>query len=275
MRQHRIRNPFVTGVYQSGVRTRVRSGPPLAITPRGVVASLLLFAAAAACVRLGFWQLERRTQRHERNADLAARLDASPAPLIAPVTDTTGWLYRRVTLSGRFDADRTIILPGRSWHGAPGAHVVTPLLLEGGGAVLVDRGWVGAADGATVDLETVEPDGPVAATGLILPFPGRGSRFASTGPDTAASGFRRVWFALNEPALRRQFPYPLGEIQVQLLPGDSARATIPLRLPAPALDAGPHLGYAIQWFSFAVVALVGWMAMIMKSGVARADAASQ
>lgn len=269
-----IRNPFVTGGYQSGVLTRVRNGPPISITPRGVIASLLLFAAAATCVRLGFWQLERRSLRAQRNAALAVRLEAGPTDLAGTVSDTTGWMYRRVQVSGRLDGDRSIVLPGRSWRGVPGAHVVTPLLLEDGGVVLVDRGWVGAADGATVDLAAIEPDGPLVATGLVLPFPGRDSRFGSTAPDTGAPGFRRVWFVMNEPALRRQFPYPLGEIQVRLLPDDHG-ATIPLRLPPPALDGGPHLGYAIQWFSFAVVALVGWMAMVMKSGVARTDAASQ
>jgi cytochrome oxidase assembly protein ShyY1 len=42
-----------------------------------------------------------------------------------------------------------------------------------------------------------------------------------------------------------------------LVSQDSAADTTPARLAPPALDDGPHLSYAIQWFSFAVIAIVG------------------
>jgi cytochrome oxidase assembly protein ShyY1 len=32
----------------------------------------------------------------------------------------------------------------------------------------------------------------------------------------------------------------------------------------PALDEGPHRGYAIQWFAFAVIALVGAGAVVVR-----------
>jgi cytochrome oxidase assembly protein ShyY1 len=44
---------------------------------------------------------------------------------------------------------------------------------------------------------------------------------------------------------------------------------MPVRQAAPALDPGPHLGYAIQWFSFATIAIVGWLVMVAKSSVTR------
>jgi cytochrome oxidase assembly protein ShyY1 len=34
-----------------------------------------------------------------------------------------------------------------------------------------------------------------------------------------------------------------------------------VRLTIPALDEGPHQSYAIQWFSFALVAVVGGVAL--------------
>jgi surfeit locus 1 family protein len=135
-----------------------------------------------------------------------------------------------------------------------------------------------AADGATVDLERIAPRGAVADTALVLPFPGRETAFldrnATATPADSPAGFRQVWFAMDEHALRRQFPYVLGEVQLQLLPTPRADE-FPVRLEAPPLDPGPHLGYAIQWFSFALIALVGWMVMVMKTGVARGGNPSQ
>jgi cytochrome oxidase assembly protein ShyY1 len=30
------------------------------------------------------------------------------------------------------------------------------------------------------------------------------------------------------------------------------------------MDEGPHFGYAIQWFSFAIIAIVGWTALLLR-----------
>jgi surfeit locus 1 family protein len=73
---------------------------------------------------------------------------------------------------------------------------------------------------------------------------------------------------MDDRALRAQFPYELGAIQLQLLPGEPVQR-LPVRQPAPALDPGPHLGYAIQWFSFAAIAITGWLVLVMKSTVTR------
>ncbi|MGQ0813411.1 MAG: SURF1 family protein [Gemmatimonadota bacterium] len=237
------------------------------ITTRGVIATVLIFMIAGLCVRFGFWQLDRLAQRRERNDDVRARLEAAPVQLASAPRDSAEWLHRRVTIAGRFDNQRSIIWPGRSYAGAPGAHVVTPVLLEDGSAVLADRGWVSAADGATVNLAQLALSDTAGDTAIVVPFPGQERRLGNATPAAslaaADSGFRRVWFAVDERALRAQFPYRLGNVQVRLLPSQNA-AAVPVREPAPALDEGSHLGYAIQWFSFAAIAISGWLVMVLK-----------
>lgn len=241
---------------------------PLTISIRGLLATLLIFALVALCIRLGFWQLDRLQQRRSRNAQVHARMSAAPVELTRVPSDSTGWLYRRVLVRGSFDDARSIILPGRAHQGAPGAHVVTPVALQTGQAVLVDRGWVPAADGATVDLARLPHVPDVADTALVLPFPGQerqlGTSDGATRTGARVSAFRRVWFAMDEAALRAQFPYGLGAIHVRLLPATSSVA-LPVREPAPELTEGPHLGYAIQWFSFALIGAVGWLVVYLRS----------
>jgi len=260
--------------------------PPFTFTVSGVVASLLVFAVAAGCVRLGFWQLDRMRQRRERNEQVEERMRQGAIDVAAALRDTAGLGYRSIELAGRFDDDRSIVLPGRAYRGTPGAHLLTPLRLEESAiAVLVNRGWVPAADGASIDPERFRTRGAATVIdGLILPFPRARASLASNAPaPVPATGFRRVWFTIDESSLREQFPYPLAAFLVQALPdstvagpaaagarasggrggasGADARAAdpYPLRLPPPPLDAGPHLGYAIQWFSFAAIAIIGWL----------------
>jgi surfeit locus 1 family protein len=234
------------------------------VPARVLVGTLVVLAVAASCVRLGFWQLARRAEVAERNAGIRARLEA-PALAIRPGPfDTTGVLYRTAAATGRLDHDRSIILPGRLHQGAPGAHVVTPLILDGGRrAMLVKRGWLPAADGAAVDLEAVRVAGDTTLNGLLVAFPGvQESRVP--GADVSPSDtFRTVWYAMDEAVLRAQFPYQLEDAMLQLLP-DTAAERFPVRLAPPPLDAGPHLGYAIQWFSFALIGVVGWLALVLR-----------
>lgn len=247
-----------------------RQTDPIRVTPRGIIATLVLFIVAAACIRLGFWQLERRDQRQASNDALRERMEATAVAVTGALHDTTGLRYRRATAHGTWDAGRSIVLPGRSWQGAPGAHVLTPLLLADGSAILVNRGWAPAADGATVDSAAFLAPASASVEGLVDFFPGRDESLAPrAGAVEAGPAFRRVWFAIDEQALRAQFPYPIIDLTLRELPRDQVREPPPIALQPPALDPGPHLGYAIQWFSFAAIALIGWTVMVLRRSPTR------
>jgi surfeit locus 1 family protein len=243
----------------------------LAITPAGMIGTLLLLLVVAVCIRLGFWQLSRHEQRQAINAAVAARLVGEPVTDVGALQDTAGLFYRSATLHGTYDSDRSIVLPGRSLRGVPGVHLLTPLLPEGRGeAVLVNRGWVPSPDAATIDIADFVVHDTVLVHGLVLPFPGGAESLAQRQPRTAAGdGFQRVWFSIDAERLRAQFPYPLLPVTVQALPAEGAAAAVvrgryPARLEPPPLDDGPHFGYALQWFGFALIGLIGWVALVMR-----------
>jgi surfeit locus 1 family protein len=243
---------------------------PFTITVGGVAGTIALVVVVVICVRLGFWQVSRLAERRAINEQVAARLDAAPVADVAALEDTVGLFYRAATVSGVFDNERSIILPGRSHRGAPGVYLLTPLLLEGrSDGVLVNRGWVPSPDAATVDLAAFVVTDPLTLRGLVLPFPGRLQSMAPAERVTPSGngGFRRVWFAVDEPALRQQFPYMLLPVSLQALPPATGEAEVPrypMRLEPPPLDEGPHLGYALQWFSFAIIGIIGWFAMVLR-----------
>ena len=243
---------------------------------------MFLVLAVVFFVRLGFWQLARHDERRDLNAAVAARLAAAPIEAAGALEDTTDLVFRVAAVGGTWDTDRSIILPGRSYRGVPGVHLVTPLLLDGrDDAVLVNRGWVPAADAATIDILDFDEPGRVALRGLVLPFPGAAESLAQRAPRPGREtpGFRRVWFIVDEDALRAQFPYRLLPALLQALPeadgvaaaaygrgtglgaGPGPGRRYPARLEPPPLDPGPHMGYALQWFSFAIIGVVGWIAL--------------
>lgn len=240
----------------------------MAVTRGGVLGTLALLVVVGICIRLGFWQLARLEERRERNAAVAGRLVEPAVTDPSELADTAGLFFRTATVNGVYDLDRSIVLPGRSLRGVPGVHLLTPLRLDGRpDAVLVNRGWVPSPDAATIDVaDFAEPD-TLSVHGLLLPFPGAAESLAQRGAPGGGDGFRRVWYTVDAAQLQAQFPYTLLPITVQQLPDDATPATqarYPVRLEPPPLDEGPHLGYALQWFSFALIGIIGWIALVLR-----------
>jgi surfeit locus 1 family protein len=240
---------------------------------RRVVLPLTIgFAVAAVCVRLGVWQLDRLEQRRAMNAAVEARWSAAPVPLSSLPSDTALARHRRARVEGRFDYDNELVLIARTRDGAPGVHLITPLLPNGSApAVLVNRGWVYSPDGATVDLARWRE----AARGVVE---GYVQTFAAPGAGNPRATAPRAWRRLDARAIAEALPYPMEPFYVVALDdvagggarrergrNDSDRASAawrPSRLPPPERGEGPHKSYAVQWFSFAAIALVGTSALV-------------
>ena len=209
----------------------------------------LAVVLAVVFVRLGFWQLDRLEQRRARNAQLASRL-AEPVRPFEQLRDSAS--FRRVTLAGAPDYGNEIVLTGRSRNGSPGVYILTPIRRPNSDtAVVVLRGWVYAPDAASVDLSRWH-ESRNAFQGYVVPLPP-----SPIPPATAPSrsGTGRKLRALSSVGVRALLPYPASAQYV--VSRDTASDSTPVRLLLPALDNGPHLSYAIQWFSFAMIAIVG------------------
>jgi surfeit locus 1 family protein len=231
---------------------------------RDYVLIVLSTLFVALTMSLGFWQLRRRAQRLAQNAEVISRLADPPVPVRQLTHDSAALHYRRVILNGRYDYSRQIKIAYRSRDGSPGINIVTPLIIPGTDtAVLVNRGWVYAPDGRTVDLSRWREADSVSGTGYARPlfraFPG--SPALPGRPDS----FR--WIDLS--ALRSRLPYPVFPFVIVLEGDANSHGNVPPRVPPPPLDEGPHLSYAIQWFSFAVIAVVGMYFFLRSSGRAR------
>lgn len=203
-------------------------------------------------VRLGLWQLDRLAERRARNAVVMGQLRLPTVPVTDVVREARRE-HRQVTVSGTPDVAHELVLTGRSRSGSPGVHIVTPLRLPGNDtAVLVNRGWVYSADARSVDLSRWR-ESRHAWSGYTLAL--------DTGGAPAGQG--RSLRRLSAGAVRALLPYPVHGVVV--VAQDSQSATGPARLPAPALDEGPHFGYAIQWFAFATIAIVGAAVVITRA----------
>lgn len=251
-----------------------RITPTLSIPRRTLLLGVVAFALAALFVRLGFWQLARLEQRRERNAAWERAMAMPPVPLdraawAAIERDPARWANRRVRAAGAYDPAGEVLLRGRSQGGKPGVHVVTPLLVGESGAVLVNRGWAPSPDGATLDARPLAEPGPRVVEGVLQPVPSTqdGGAPSYSGREPARTlTFRRLDLA----ALRGRTPRPLLPLYVQQLPGTGPATPGALqRVAPPELSEGNHLSYAVQWFSFAAIAIAGFLLLAFRRSPAR------
>ena len=227
---------------------------------RFIVATVAALMGAALTARLGVWQLDRAAQKIALRDAITARGAMPPiaaGELARTPDEAAAQHHRRVRLSGRWRADRTVFLDNRQMNGRPGFYVVTPLVLDDGRAVLVQRGWAprNPVDRAKLpDVPTA--DGRVAFEGRIAPPPARLYEFEQGG-----SGPIRQNLALD--AYARETGLPLAPVSVLQL-GDAADG-LRRDWPVPAFDVHTHRGYAFQWFALSalIISLYVWFQLIV------------
>ncbi len=232
---------------------------------RQLVWTGLVALAIGVMCGLGVWQLQRLAERRAANRVLASRLALPPVALTGQPVDPAALSLRRVVVRGTFDPSQEVVLRNRSLDGQPGGHVITPLRIAGStSAVLVDRGWIPYTQAAPEARAPYAVTGTVTVEGLARPSQPPPGGLAPQDPPLSPSQPRLdAWFRVDIPRIQQQIPYPLLPIFVEQGAGPD-----PNRLPVSGynvdLSEGPHLSYAIQWFSFAVILLAGYLSLALR-----------
>ncbi|EGY01628.1 SURF1 family protein [Nitrospirillum viridazoti Y2] len=211
-----------------------------------VAGGAILFMAG-----LGTWQVQRLFWKQGILDHIQQQMAAAPAELPAKIDDPKAWDYRRVRITGHFLNNHELYLGARSLKGAPGYDVVTPFVrADGGGVVLVDRGWVPTQGKDPARRPEGQLEGEVTVDGVARVPPPRGWMQ----PDNLVNDNFWLWYDLPAMAAKAgtEVPEPVVvEAGATSNPGGfpvggQTRVTIP----------NDHLQYAITWYCLAVALAV-------------------
>lgn len=226
-----------------------------------ILLTILIVLSMVLFVRLGFWQLDRLEQKRNYNMMMAERWREEPFDLSREQLpeNLDALQYRRVTAKGQFDYANQIVLKSQVYRDAPGIVLVTPFVMANNRAVLVARGWV--PDDRSDPQYWPEMEEPAGAPmiGLI-----KASQAPPNGqPSTPPPAPLAEWYRIDIPAIQPQMSYKLESGWIQQLPEEGRPLDrLPIREEPMALDEGNHLSYAVQWFSFAVIAGFGYIMFV-------------
>jgi len=232
-------------------------------TRRWILATFIVIAAIAVMVRLGIWQLDRLEKRRAFNTRVSTQL-AQPSLILDQSgldLDLGEMEYRSVVVYGEYDLSHEVALRNQAWDNQLGVHLLTPLKISGTDTyILVNRGWVPTENFQYDDWSEYSEPGLMEVHGML-----RASQ------DTPDYGRRTdpiplpgeepllVWNFANAEQIANQVPYDLLPMAYVQQAPDTSWTDLPYRsLPDLELTEGPHFGYALQWFTFAIVLGLGY-----------------
>lgn len=231
--------------------------------------NIAVLLAVAAMVTAGFWQLHRLSERRDRNSTITNRSELPVVEVQDLVSGADGFdvgsdiEFRSVRAVGVYLAQDEVLIRNRTYQGASGYWVLTPLQLQTGDVVAVNRGWIPHAAGTgAAPAEFAPVTGEVQVVGLIR------ATVTAEGLQQSdpSSGVLAEMARPDLARLSQQLDAALLPVYVQLQSQSPSSGDLPVPVPRPDLGEGSHLAYAVQWFVFAAIALVGYPLILRRLG---------
>ena len=223
---------------------------------------VLALPALLVLLGLGTWQMQRLAWKEDLIAKIEARVHAAPVALAEIEKGSKdGFEYARVRVRGTFrhEAEQLVWAPDPGQ--GPGYHVYTPLQLEDGRFILVNRGYVTEAMRSPSARAEGQVAGEVDVVGLLREPPRR-SLFNPDHDSKTGVWFWRDFDGMSRAALgadtgkavhlfldaEAEPANPGGWPQ-----GGTTRLTLPNR----------HLEYALTWYGLAATLVAVLVAFLI------------
>ena len=239
-----------------------------------VLMTLATILVMALCIKAGLWQYNKAQVKLALQTQLNARLAQPAEDLTDALTTRQGdgeqdLRYRRVKFTGVYDPKFQILLDNQVENTLAGYHVLTPMQVQGSKRyVLVNRGWIaGVPDqvGVNRKLPTiVTPQGQRVIEGDIA-LPATTFFSLESKPDLAQK-WQPVWQHLDLQRYAKSVPFDVQKFVVRL-DAKSKAGGFARNWPPPGNNVNMHLGYAYQWFGFAITLLVIYIVLNLKKKI--------
>ena len=230
-----------------------------------LITTLLALTFFILFLRLGFWQLDRAAQKYDefsffetRQAKQAINLDQNNIKSL----DSTELIWRKVKMTGSFLEERQILLDNQVNASTAGYYVYTPFLVKDSeNVVLVNRGWVPSGANRSLAPDLVVTKGIVTIVGLVKKEPRTGLLLIKDHTEKLNETIMRMQ-RLNIEEVGNIIKINLSPLIVRLSPESDHGYIRKWK----SRDSGKntHIGYAYQWFAFAVTLLIIYLIMNTK-----------
>ena len=230
--------------------------------PLWLLLHVVVVATIVLMINLGFWQLSRYQERTAFNKVVTQRIASPVVPITELLIDLrtkgetpTSLEWRTVQVVGEYLDDKTVVVVNRSQGGFSGKDPLTPLVLDNGTLVLINRGFLPLATQVAI-----APRGRVELIGRVrISETRRHGRLSDP-----VSGILREVINIDLDRLSKQMPTPLAPIYVEMFASKPEDSILLSQIASPVLSSGSHLSYTVQWFMFSIFVVFGWVVVVRR-----------
>lgn len=228
------------------------------LTPRWILSHVFVAFMVVFMIGLGFWQLNRLDERKASNDEIRSASEAPARPVEELLGEPDVFDHTAVTVTGRYRDDLSFLVANRTFDTQPGSWLATPVELADGRLVVVSRGWVPRLWVAGDDRRTIGvPAGTAVVSGRLFESVD-GGRIGTS--EAALPEVSRI----ELDVVAEMLGVDVAHRWVQLASQEPVAGDLPIPVPPPTLDDGPHLSYAFQWFFFSAGTIVAYVLILRR-----------
>ncbi len=215
-----------------------------------LIPALLILFVMAVTIRLGFWQRDRAHQKEAVQAAIERSENAPARTVTAETVPLASIQYHRVRATGHFLPQQVVYLDNRPYNDQPGFYVVMPFEIEGGGHVLVNRGWLPRSiESRTAIAPYSTPAGTITIEGIARADATRAYELGQGG----SAAHQPIRQNLDVAEYSKEIGVPLQPFVIQQT-SDSGDKLV-RDWPTPVTGVDRNYGYMLQWWGMAAAAL--------------------
>tara|TARA_R110002072_G_scaffold83910_3_gene190183 strand:- start:11999 stop:12757 length:759 start_codon:yes stop_codon:yes gene_type:complete len=225
-------------------------------------------------IGLGAWQLNRADEKQSLQTLIDQRSSLEPLSLNMPFEEFAP--YQIVRATGQYKSKDSILLDNIVYQGKAGYYLITPFeILASRAVILVNRGWL--PQGKTrEDLPEFKTPKDVITIEGHLNHP-RSKPVLLGNISNPISATPPLWYYMDQNFFSQINGYPILPLVLKLnakgqtstytsspIPSDETEPALIQDWPSYDSKSGMHIGYAIQWFVFALFGLVAYAGLSVK-----------
>jgi len=229
---------------------------------------------------LGIWQMNRASEKEQLQNTVIERTQHSPISLNQTYLnesekEQTLNPYEKATVKGYYQPSEQFLLDNIIHNGKPGYYAITPFKIQNTNKViLVNRGWIPQGKTRQTLPEFSISTDKRSLSGIIAKPRSKPVILGSI--DQPISENPKLWYYMDVKYFEKNvgysvLPWVLRLETEDLLPitTDKRKTTTKLIREWPVFDAktGMHIGYAIQWFVFALFVLFAFVGLSFKKQI--------
>jgi len=246
---------------------------------------LLTLVCIPLFIKFGLWQYNKAQQKLAiQSAYNQAKIGDA---LLFPITDTSSiksnyadWKYKKVRVSGTYEPKYQFLLDNQVEENRVGFHVITPLKIQGSSQyVLVNRGWILGKDTHTELPKYNTPTGNLTLTGQVwVPskkiFTLENKAIMPNDARPSSQPWQAVWQNMDIDKYKQSVPFSVSAMAIKLDANSNAGGFV-RNWQVPVERITTNIGYAYQWFGFALATLLIFIYMSFTKISNRANYASR